>query len=116
MDASGAYSEVSLLTTRNMAFPRLVAMLLMYRTHFPDCSIKYLSMDNAKEFHSQVFEDYCTAMGVVLTCSVPYEHCQNGLAEAFIKKLQLVTRPLLLQSHLPSTVWAHAILHTTALL
>ena len=106
VDASGSHSEVSLLTTRNMAFPKLLAMLIRFRTHFPDKPIKTLRMDNAKEFRSHAFEDYCTATGIELTYSVPYEHSQNGLAEAFIKKIQLITRPLLLHAHLPASMWS----------
>jgi hypothetical protein len=55
-------------------------------------------MDNAKEFKSHAFEDYCIATGINLTYYVPYEHAQNELAEAFIKKIQLVARPLLLHA------------------
>ena len=44
-------------------------------------------MDNAKEFRSQQFEDYCVALGISLTYSVPYEHPQNGLAEVLSKKI-----------------------------
>ena len=44
-------------------------------------------MDNAKELRSQQFEDYCVGSRNNLTYSVPYEHSQNGLAEAFIKKI-----------------------------
>ena len=73
-------------------------------------------MDNAMEFRSHAFEDYCVATGITLTYSVPYEHFQNGLAEAFIKKVQLVIRPLLLQAQLPSSMWGHVVLHATALL
>ena len=102
VDASGHHAEVSLLTTRNMAFPKILAMLIRFRTHFPDRPIQTLRMDNAKEFRSHTFEDYCTATGIALTYSVPYEHSQNGLAEAFIKKIQLITRPLLLHANLPA--------------
>lgn len=53
------------------------------------------------EFHSQTFEDYCVATRITLTYSSPYEHFHNDLGEAFIKKIQLVTHPLLLHVHLP---------------
>jgi hypothetical protein len=99
-----------------MVFPKLLAILIKYRNHFPDFPIKYLRMDNALEFRSHTFEDYCVATRIALTYSVPYEHSQNGLAEAFIKKIQLVTRPLLLQAQLPSSMWGHAVLYATALL
>jgi hypothetical protein len=38
-------------------------------------------MDNAQDFWSHAFEDYCTTTGITLTHSFPYEHAQNGLAE-----------------------------------
>ena len=116
VDASGNHFEVSLLPTRNMVFPRLLAVLLRYRNHFPDHPIKFLRMDNAQEFRSHVFEDYYTTIGITLTYSVPYEHSQNGLAETFIKKIQLIARPLLLHANLPSNLWGHAVLHATSLL
>ena len=40
---------------------------------------------------------------------------QNGLAESFIKRLQLIARPLLMRTKLPVFVWGHAILHAAAL-
>lgn len=73
-------------------------------------------MDNALEFRSHAFEDYCTATGITLTYSAPYEHSQNGLAETFIKKLQLVSRPLPLHAKLPDSLWGHAVLHAATLL
>lgn len=73
-------------------------------------------MDNALEFKSQAFEDFCTTRGIVLTYSTPYEHAQNGLAEAYIKKIHLVVRPMLLHGKLPPQFWKHAVLHTVTLL
>ena len=93
VDASGRHAEVSLLTTRNMVFPKILAMILKFRNHFPENPIRFLRMDNALEFKSHAFEDFCPASGIELTYSAPYEHAQNGLAEAYIKKLQLVVRP-----------------------
>ena len=116
VDASGRHAEVSLLTTRNMVFPKTLAMLLRFRNHFPDNHICFLRMDNALEFKSQAFEDFCVASGIELTYSVPYEHTQNGLAEAYIKKIQLVVRPLLFHAHLPAILWGHAVLHAAVLL
>ena len=55
-------------------------------------------------------------MGITLTYVVPYEHNHNGLAEAFIKRIQLIARPLLLHANLPSNLWGHAVLHATTLL
>ena len=104
VDASRRHAKVSMLSTRNMAFPKLLAMILKIRAHYPDANIKTLRMDNAGKFRSQTFEDYCVASGITLTYVVPYEHSQNGLAKAYIKKIQLVVRPLLSHAKLPSSL------------
>ena len=106
MDASGIHLKVALLPSWNLAFPKLLAVLLRYKNHFSNNPIKHLSMDNAQECRSHAFEDYCTAFGIDLTYSVPYKHSQN----TFVKNIQLVVRPLLLHSRLPSNMWGHAIL------
>ena len=46
---------------------------------------------------------------------VAHVHTQNGLAESFIKRLQLIARPLIMRTHLHTSVWRHAILHAAAL-
>ena len=73
-------------------------------------------MDNAGEFTSQAFNDYCMSIGINVEHSVPHIHTQNGLAESLIKRLQLIARPLLMRCKLPSSAWGHAILHAAALI
>ena len=87
VDAAGMYFEVLLLSTRNIVFAKLLAMLIKFKIHYLDFPVKTLRMDNTTEFKSQHFEDYCMATRIKLTYFVPYEHSQNGLAEAFIKKI-----------------------------
>jgi hypothetical protein len=116
VDAGGVYFEVSLLSTRNIAFSKILASLIKFRAHYLEYLVKFLHIDNTQEFKSYAFEDYCQATIISLTYGVPYEHAQNGLAEAFIKKIQLISRPLLIHAHLPSSFWSHVILHATALL
>ena len=65
------------------------------RNNFPDYRIKSIRMDNAGEFTSNVFDDYCMAMGIKVEHSVPHVHTQNGLAEALIKRIKVIARPLL---------------------
>ena len=47
---------------------------------------------------------------------VAHVHFQNGLAESFIKHLQLIARPLLLKTKLPLSAWGHAIIHAAHLI
>lgn len=62
-------------------------------------------MDNAQEYTSHTFEYYCTAVGNTLTYLIIYEYAGNGLAEAFIKKIQFVAKHLLLHAELPPNLW-----------
>ena len=46
---------------------------------------------------------------------VPHVHTQNGLAKAFIKRLQLIARTLVMRTKLPVSVWGYTILHAAML-
>jgi len=116
IDASTRWSHVCLLSNRNLAFARLLAQIIRLREHFPDLSLKIIRLDNAGEFTSQAFNDYCMSMGVSVEHSVAHVHTQNGLAESFIKCIQLIARPLFMKSKLPVSAWGHAVLHAAELI
>ena len=116
IDASSRWSHVCLLASRNVAFARLLAQIIQLRAHFPDYQIKKIRLDNAGEFTSQSFNDFCMSIGIMVEHPVAHVHTQNGLAESLIKRLQLIARPLLMKSKLPSSAWGHAILHAAALI
>ncbi|KAJ0575449.1 putative RNA-directed DNA polymerase [Helianthus annuus] len=116
IDASSRWSHVSLLATRNVAFARLLAQIIQLRAHFPENPIKTIRVDNAGEFTSQAFNDYCISVGIKVEHPVAHVHTQNGLAESLIKRLQIIARPLLMRCKLPSSAWGHAILHAAALI
>ena len=48
--------------------------------------ITSIRLDNAGEFTSQAFDDYCMSIGIKIEHPVAYVHTQNGLAESFIKR------------------------------
>ena len=83
---------------------------------FPNYPIKTIRLDNAGEFSSQTFLDYCMSIGIDVQYSIAHVHIQNGLAGSFIKHLQLIARPLLLNTKLPLSTWGHAIIHTVNLI
>jgi hypothetical protein len=116
IDASTRWSHVCLLSTRNQAFARLLAQLIRIRAHFPDYPVKKIRLDNAAEFSSQVFNEYCMSIGIDIEHPVAHVHTQNGLAESFIKRIQLIARPLLMRCKLPISTWGHAILHAASLI
>ena len=55
------------------------------------------------------------SIGIDVKHPVAHTHTQNGLTESFIKRLQIIARPLLMKSKLPVSAWGHAILHAASL-
>ena len=113
--ASTRWSHICLLSTRNVAFARLLAQIIRLRAQFPNYPIKKNHLDNASEFTSQAFNDYCMSIGIDVEHPVAYTHTQNGLAESLIKRLQIISRHFLMKSKLPVSAWGHAILHAASL-
>jgi hypothetical protein len=103
IDASNRWSHVSLLLTRNHAFAKIMAQLIKLKAHYPEHRIQSIRMDNAAEFSSHAFNDYCIALGIQVQHFVPYVHTQNYLAESLIKRIKLIARPLLMNCKLPTS-------------
>ena len=116
VDECTGYIHVSLLSTKNLAFARLLSKIIAFKAQYPDYHIKNIRCDNAGEYKSQKFHEYCEASGIKLEYSVPYTPQQNGRAEAANKSILLIVRPLLLQCTLPLSCWGHAVLHAVDLL
>ena len=115
LDASTRWSQICLLSTCNVAFARFLAKIIRLRAQFSDYTIKTVRLDNAGEFTSQAFNDYCMSIGINVEHLVAHVHTQNGLAESLIKHLQLIARPILMRTKLPISAWGHAIMHAAAL-
>ena len=74
IDASTRWSHVCLLYTRNVAFARLLAQIIKLRAHFSDSAIKTIRLDNAGEFTSQTFNNFCMSIGINVEHSVAHVH------------------------------------------
>ena len=59
IDASTRWTHVCSLSTQNKAFAKFIAKLIELRARFPDYPFKSIRMDNASEFTSKAFDDYC---------------------------------------------------------
>jgi transposase InsO family protein len=86
------------------------------KTNFLEHQITTIRMDNAAEFTSHAFNDYCMALGIQVQHSVPYVHTQNGLAKSLIKRIKLIAIPLLINCKFPSSSWGHAVMHNVDLI
>ena len=87
IDASTRWSHICLISSRNVAFARLLAQIIRLSAQFPDHPIKTIRLNNACEFSSQTFLDYCMSIGMDVQHPIAHIHSQNGLAESFIKRL-----------------------------
>jgi hypothetical protein len=103
IDASTKWSHVCLLSTWNHAFAKFIAQIIRLHACFPESRIKSIRMDNAEEFTSKAFNDYCLAMGIDVEHSLPHVHTQNGLAESLIKRIKFIAMPLLQDTRLPTS-------------
>ena len=86
-----------------MLLQKLIAQVIRLRASQPQHQIKSIRLDNAAEFSSKAFNDYCMALGIEVQHSVPYVHTQNGLAESLIKRIKLIARSLLQNCNLPTS-------------
>jgi hypothetical protein len=116
IDASTRWSHVCLLSTKNHAFTKIMSQIIQLKAHYPEHRIQSIRMHNAAKFSSHAFNVYCIALGIQVQHSVPYVHTQNSLDESFMKRVKLVTRPLLMNCSLPTSCWGHAVLHAADLL
>jgi hypothetical protein len=64
IDASTKWSHVCLLSTRNHAFAKFMMQVIKLKANYPGYRIKSICMDNAAEFSSRAFNDYCMAQGI----------------------------------------------------
>ena len=114
IDVSTRWSYVCLFSIRNATFATILAQMIKLRSRFIDYPIKAIRIDNAGEFTSQTFTDYCMLVGINVEHHVAHTHTQNGLTE-LIKCLQLIARPLLMKTKLSTSAWGHAIMHAASL-
>jgi hypothetical protein len=74
IDTSTRWSHVCLLSTRNHVFAKIMAQIIRLKSSFPKNQIQSVRLDNAAEFSSRAFNDYCMAQIIQLQHYVPYVH------------------------------------------
>jgi len=60
-------------------FARLITHIIRLQ-QFPNYPIKKIQVENASEFTSQAFDNFCTFIRIVVEHLVSHVHTQNGLA------------------------------------
>jgi hypothetical protein len=102
------------LRAKSEAFPALRHFFAWVSTQF-GLTIKAVQCDNGREFDNSTSRDFFLSHGMQLRMSCPYTSSQNGKAERMIHTTNDTIRTLLLQTHLPTRLWAEA-LHTSTYL
>jgi hypothetical protein len=64
IDASIRWSHTCLLSTHNYAFAKFMTHVIRLKTNFPKHRLQSVRLDNATEFSSHDFNDYCMAQGI----------------------------------------------------
>jgi transposase InsO family protein len=105
-----------LLSTWNYVFAKIMLQVIILKAKFSEYRIHSIRLDNAVEFSSRAFNDYCTTEGIQVQYSIPYVYTQNGLGESLIKRIKLIMRSLLHNYNLPINCWGHAVLHAANLI
>ena len=49
-----------------------MTQVIRLKAHYPEHQIQKIRLDNAAEFSSRAFNDYCMAQGIHIEHSVPY--------------------------------------------
>jgi hypothetical protein len=70
---------VCLLSAQNHAFAKFMIQFIRLKANYTEYRLQSVRLDNAAEFSSRAFNDYCMAQGIEVQHSVPYVHTQNGL-------------------------------------
>ena len=74
IDVSARWSHVCLFSTRNVEFARLLAQIIKLRAQFVNYPIKSIHLDNASEFTSKTFNNYCMTIEIEVEHLVSYVH------------------------------------------
>jgi hypothetical protein len=61
IDESTRWSHVCLLSTHNHAFTKFMTQVIRLKANFPEHRLQSVRLDNAAEFSSRIFNDYCMA-------------------------------------------------------
>ena len=77
IDASTRWSHACILSTRNVAFARMLAQLIKLQSLFPGLPIKKILLDNASEFIFQVYNDYNMSDGIDVEHFIAHTHTKK---------------------------------------
>jgi hypothetical protein len=98
---------VSLYTTKTRSNP--LALLKEYLT-FTGRKIRYLRMDNVKEFHSEEMLAFCRDNGIIIQSVIAHNHAGMWRVESYIGVVKSLGRVGMLNASVPLRFHGDAVL------
>jgi hypothetical protein len=74
INTSIRWSHVCLLSTRNYVFAKMMTQVIKLKASFTENRIQSIRLNNATEFSSRAFNDYCTTQKIQVQHSISYVH------------------------------------------
>lgn len=65
---------------------------------------------------SRAFDTYSEALGIIVEHPISNVHTQNGLVLSFVKRIQFISRTVVMCSKLLSSSWGHTMLYIATLI
>ena len=109
LDDYSRYASVKCLEAKSDV-PEALLSTLVYWANQLDARIRVLRTDRGSEFCNKTVDGFCTARGVLHQLSAAYTPQQNGRVERINRTLMDRGRALLIDSELPNTLWAEALM------
>lgn len=109
VDDKTRYCEIVFLKNKSDIFEKFVEFKSRVEKQTGK-KIKIVRSDNGREYLNNKFKEFFRLEGIVHQLTADYTPEQNGVAERFNRTLVEMARCMLLQSKLPPTFWAEAIL------
>ncbi len=114
LDDFTKYNTVCILKSKADAKLMLMKTLNEWET-LTNCKVRKLRSDRGGEFINSILLEYFATKGIIHQQTIPYSHQQNGKAERHHRTLFDTTRALLLNSKLPTELWAEAVMYASHL-
>ena len=104
-DEGTGYAHVAFLKSKDEALDAFKRIEIEAR-NFHRKKLKQLHSDNAGEYISSEFQEYCASEGIRRTTSTPYVPQENAVAESFNRIFFRGVRAALYAANLPPEFWA----------
>jgi len=108
IDDCSRWSEIRFLKSKAEVLGTMEEVFNLIETQ-TERKVKCLQTDNGREYLNEASEDFLKRRGISRRLTVAYNPEQNGIAERRNRTVVEMARCLLIQSGLPSFLWAEAV-------